>query len=209
MNSKSIIIFDFDGVIADSGDKIYELLNNMAPDFGIARIKDSEMEKVRAMGFRELIKELNVPIYKLPVIVARLRKELAAEIPRLKPIKGISDVLKKLHQKGNRMGIITSNSEENTGLFLKNNKINFFEFINGGNSLFGKDKKIRKIIKDKNLLKDNVLYVGDETRDIEAARKAGVKIVSVCWGFNSEDVLRKHNPDWLLSKPEELLLLSR
>jgi len=204
---QQLLIFDFDGVIIDSGRKIAELLNNMAPDFGLKRVPESELEKFRKFGSRELLKELKVPIYKLPAIMTRLRKELSDEIPNLKLVSGISEILKSLSDKGFRMGIISSNSEMNVKEFLKKNNIDFFDFIEGGNSVFGKHRKIIKIIKKENALKDKCIYIGDETRDIEAARKAGVKVAAVSWGLNSREALEKYQPDWLLENPKNLLLL--
>ena len=51
----------------------------------------------------------------------------------------------------------------------------------------------------------NVLYVGDEVRDIEAAKKAGIRIAAVTWGYNSKKALEAYKPDYLVTKPEELL----
>ena len=50
-----------------------------------------------------------------------------------------------------------------------------------------------------------IVYVADETRDIEAAKKAKVRIISVTWGFNSREILKKQNPDFLVDRPEEIL----
>ncbi len=46
--------------------------------------------------------------------------------------------------------------------------------------------------------------MGDETRDIEAAKKSKIKIVAVTWGFNSSNVLAQHQPDFLIDIPQQL-----
>ena len=51
------------------------------------------------------------------------------------------------------------------------------------------------------------IYVGDETRDVEAARKAGVQIIAVGWGLNSRASLLLQNPDFIVDSPEELTQL--
>jgi phosphoglycolate phosphatase-like HAD superfamily hydrolase len=48
------------------------------------------------------------------------------------------------------------------------------------------------------------VYVGDEVRDIVAARKAGVDVAAVSWGYNTREVLAKHEPDYLIERPELL-----
>lgn len=55
------------------------------------------------------------------------------------------------------------------------------------------------------MISHEVIYVGDETRDVEAAKKVGVKVIAVTWGINSEKILRKQNPDYLIVKPKELI----
>lgn len=53
-------------------------------------------------------------------------------------------------------------------------------------------------------------YVGDEVRDVEAARGAGMRSIAVSWGFNSEMALRAAHPDYIAASPNELPdLLSR
>jgi phosphoglycolate phosphatase len=64
---------------------------------------------------------------------------------------------------------------------------------------------MKKIIKLERLDKDACIYVGDETRDIEAAHRAKLPIVSVTWGFNSKKILVKYKPDFLANQPNDLL----
>jgi phosphoglycolate phosphatase-like HAD superfamily hydrolase len=52
-----------------------------------------------------------------------------------------------------------------------------------------------------------VLDVGDEVRDIETARQAGVAVAAVTWGFNSRELLARHAPDYLVERPEPILSL--
>jgi phosphoglycolate phosphatase-like HAD superfamily hydrolase len=53
----------------------------------------------------------------------------------------------------------------------------------------------------------DVVYVGDEVRDIEAGRQAGVAVAAMTWGFNDRALLARHCPDYLVERPEELLQL--
>ena len=55
--------------------------------------------------------------------------------------------------------------------------------------------------------KENAIYVGDEVRDIKAAKKAGVKVASVTWGYNLESVLSSFHPDYIINRPEDLIKL--
>ena len=72
-------------------------------------------------------------------------------------------------------------------------------------SLFGKHRTLKRFMKTCNLSTNDVVYIGDEARDIEAAHRVGMRIIAVGWGFNSEQRLRAQNPDVFIAKPEELL----
>jgi phosphoglycolate phosphatase len=61
------------------------------------------------------------------------------------------------------------------------------------------------VIKQRQIKPETVIYVGDETRDIEAAKKANVQVIAVSWGFNSPEALARENPNFLIDHPWELL----
>jgi phosphoglycolate phosphatase len=101
--------------------------------------------------------------------------------------------------------IISSNIKENIHQFLKKYKIDYFDYVLSGSSLFGKDKLINKLIKSKNISKEATIYVGDEVRDIDASHNSGIKIAAVTWGYNSKEILEFNNPDMIVKDPKELL----
>ena len=105
------------------------------------------------------------------------------------------------------MGILSSNSQENIEIFLKNHKLDLFDFIHSTSKVWSKDTTLKKIISKYHIPLADMFYIGDETRDIIMAKKVGVKMAAVTWGYNSAAALSKHNPDFLLNSPQELLKL--
>ncbi|MDX2100769.1 MAG: HAD-IA family hydrolase [Leptolyngbyaceae cyanobacterium bins.59] len=205
----SVVVFDFDGTIADTLDAVVHIANHLADEFGYQPVGAEEVKRLRHMSSREVIQQSKIPFIKIPFLVRKVRTELKAQIPTLKPVSGMPETLKQLKQQGNRMGIITSNSEENVIAFLKSNEMkDAIDFVYSGVSLFGKGRLIRRFLKESNLPAESVLYVGDETRDIEAAKRAGTRAVAVTWGFNSREVLTSHRPDFLVDRPEELIAIA-
>ena len=77
------------------------------------------------------------------------------------------------------------------------------------NEVMGNDYGNSKVLKIRWIKKKypsrEIIYIGDTGGDIIESRKAGVKNIGVSWGFNSYKVLKKHRPDYLIRKPEELL----
>ncbi len=201
-----VIIFDFDGTIADTVDALVSIANNLAVEFNYAQITPEEFVILKNLTSKEIFKYSGIPLFKIPFLLKKVKRELKNKIPELKPIQGIPEALLELKNDGNRLGIVTSNSKDNVKEFLKvNNLDNLFEFVHPGVTIFGKTKIINNILRQKQIKTQQVIYVGDETRDIEASKKSQVKVCSVTWGFNSEVALAKENPDFLIHHPRELV----
>lgn len=201
------LIFDFDGTIANSFETIIAVANQLAKKYGYKQISKKDIPKLRNKTPFQLLAHFKISLWKLPFLIKEARKELHSYAAFQRPYKSIPEVLTKLKKKKYKIGILTSNSEENVKSFLKKNAMNIFDFIYCGSTIFGKDKLLRKILKEKKLKKEDVIYIGDEIRDIEAAKKVGVKIAVVTWGFNSQEVLQKHHPDFLIKSPAQLITL--
>lgn len=201
-----VLIFDFDGTIADTLKYGQEIANKLAEEFHFNKVKDWEIPLLKHKSTQELIKYLEVPILKLPRIISRAHHELHLQMDNIEPIAGLKDILVELSHIVQTMGILTSNSKKNVEKFLKNHELSYvFDFIDSSPRLLGKSHQIKSVIKLHNLDRKDVIYIGDETRDIEATKKAHVKMAAVTWGFNSSEKLAEFNPDFVLDEPEQLL----
>ncbi len=204
MNTR-LIIFDFDGTIADTQDTLIAIANRLAPEFGFSPFGAEEIAHYKHLTTREIIKESRVRWWQIPFFIKRVKQELKEEMKAVQPILGIELALEELRNNHFQLGIITSNSEENASQFLRQHGLlHYFNFVQSSFHLFGKHKVIQRLLNEKKISPETVTYVGDETRDIEAAHKSGVKIVAVSWGFNAEDALMKMQPDALIAHPSEL-----
>lgn len=201
-----VLIFDFDGTIADSFDTVLGIANRLADEFGYPSTSPETAEHLKNLSSREIIRRSQVAFWQIPFLLKRLRSELHHEIQHLHPIPGMKDALQTLHQQGNHLGIVTSNSQENVAAFLATHDLSdLFDFIGSGLTVFGKGRVIQAALRQYRLDPATVIYVGDETRDIEAARKIGIPAIAVSWGYNSSQALASHHPDVLIHQPEELI----
>ncbi|WP_313929885.1 HAD-IA family hydrolase [Microcoleus sp. FACHB-SPT15] len=206
MMSVKVIIFDFDGTLADTFDAVVRISNRLASEFGYKQAVPDDLAKIRNLGSREIIKQSGISLFKIPFLLKRLKADLHNEILYLNPIFGIEEALAKLNYEGNQLGILTSNSEENVRIFLKKHEMeDLFSFIFSETKLFSKHKVLRKFLQKNHLTPEEVIYVGDETRDIEAAKKINMKAIAVSWGFNSKEALAAQNPEFLIHQPNELI----
>ena len=202
----TVIIFDFDGTIADTLVAIADITNRLAPVFGYSPAGPERLKFLQNLSAQQLLKQSEISVFKIPFLLRRVKSELRQEIPQLNLIPGMGNVLKTLAAQEHTLGIVTSNSAENVNLFLKKHDLaRLFSFIHTGTTLLGKSKVFKQVLRQKKLTANQVLYVGDETRDIEAAQKISIRIVAVSWGFNSRQALFSKNPDFLIDHPNELI----
>jgi phosphoglycolate phosphatase len=202
-----LIIWDFDGTIADSLQIFIAATNRLAKDFGYQPISSSQIAMLRTLSLREMVRtQLKVPTWKLLFFLRRFRQELTQMTVDLQLIAGMKEALLEIHQQNYRLGIVTSNSRQNVENFLHLQGIShLFEFIYGGQVLSGKGKVLKSLLKLNRRKSEKIIFVGDETSDIKAAKQVGLANIAVSWGFNNREVLAASDPDMLIDRPKELL----
>ena len=193
-----MIIFDFDGTLADSIGLGFDLVNSHAERLGYTQVPRERGMELSAL---EIMKEAHISFFKLPRLVIFFKKLLAENSDKIKMIDGADQLLAKLKAEGHKLGILTTNSADCVSDFLKKNNLkDYFTYIRTDVAMFGKIKALKKAKKQ---LKTDFIYVGDELRDVEACRFLGIPIVSVPYGFNSARVLEKKNPGLVAANYEE------
>lgn len=202
-----VVLFDFDGTLADSFPIFLEIVTKLSEKHKFKTLSSAELEKLRAENTKNLLKIIKIPIYKVPILARDMKKLQSLSIENIKPFPEIPQTLKTLKENGIMLGILTSNSPDNVAKFLLKNNLNYFDYIIGNIGIFGKAGSLKNFVKKQKMNNEDILYVGDETRDIEACQRAGVRVAAVTWGFNSETGLKKCKPDFLVQKPKELLQL--
>ncbi len=204
------LLFDFDGTLVDSFDCVVETFMRLADEMHFRKIKKEEIEDLRNLSSTEFVKFLNIPLYQIPTLIYRTRKYLFHEMHRLQPVADMPYILQQLSKTGSTLGILTSNSAANVKLWLKQHHLqDVFSFIYIESSFFSKKNLLKRILKKHKIPLSQAYYIGDETRDIEAANQNQIRSIAVTWGYNSEKALTKAEPYLLIRRPQDLLRLFR
>ena len=198
-----LVLFDFDGTIADSFEEVLKIFNELSKKYNLKKFKDDKSLQNYSTG--QLIKMMNIPFFKIPFLLFETKRMMKSRLDRIKMFEGVTTTLKTLKEKDVRIGILSSNNGENIRTFLSKNDLNVFEFIYSGSGLFDKSRHMKKICRKHKINPGDMVYVGDEVRDIIAARKAGIKIISVTYGYNTKDVLQENNPDYLIDNIRDII----
>ncbi len=201
---KKIILFDFDGTIANTPPVAFEITNKAIKDFGYEPITTEDFRSLQQMKPLEILTHFRFPLWKVPSLINRVKKELLVQINKVKLYPGIERLLLNLKMDQFKLAILSSNLKETVDKFLELHALLIFEYIRCEPNIFEKSKLIRKFLKSNNLKASEVVYIGDEVRDIEASRDNKVKVIAVSWGFNSAQTLAKAKPDYIAQKPAEI-----
>ncbi|WP_102344968.1 HAD-IA family hydrolase [Bacillus sp. Marseille-P3661] len=199
------VIFDFDGTLADSKLVFIAAYNALADKHQYKKISLDDLEMLKKLSIKERAKQLQFPLYKLPFLLPQLFQLYRQSLDQIQLFKGIDELLCALKQKGYKIAIISSNSQDNIIEILERNKIGGISSILCSNRIFGKDRLIKRFLRNHKLKASEVIYVGDEQRDIKACKKAGIKMIWVGWGYDDVEVIQSSQPEYMVNNPADIL----
>ena len=199
----SLVIFDLDGTLVDSLPWFLRTINDVADRFGFRRVRDDEVEALRHAGTREILSRLEVPLWKLPMIGRHMRRLKAEQAADITLFDGVDAMLRTLACAGLHLALVSSDSEANARRKLGEAAALFAHFDCSA-SIFGKAAKFRRVLKRAGVAPVQAIAIGDETRDIEAARAAGIACGAVTWGYAAPRALRELGPDLLFERMDDI-----
>jgi len=199
-----LAIFDSDGTLADTLPWMRSVFNELALTHGFKQVDPEDYERMRDLHGRELLTALELPLWKMPRVMRDLRVRMEAPAGGFAPFPGIAGALQQLFDRGLRLGVVSSNSRANVENVLGSSIAGLIHHYDCGASIFGKASKIKAVVRRSGIDPRKAIYVGDEVRDAEAARKAGIAFGAVSWGFHRVETLLAHDPQEFFGTPSEL-----
>lgn len=201
MNYK-LIIFDFDGTLADTFSLFLNAINEAADRYRFKRI-DWDLDILRRLDVKQILSCHEIPFWKLPFVVRHMQSLMKRNIADITLFPGIDQALHALSENGATLAIVTSNSRENVLKVLGAQNAERFSYIECA-SVFGKKNKLRKILANSQIAPEDAILIGDEIRDAQAAKEAGIPFGAVSWGYNHIDALRLHGAQKIFIHTGEL-----
>lgn len=204
MAAYKLVIFDFDGTLGDTFGWMLDTSDALADRFGYRKIDRSQLDTLRHLSAREMMKIHKLPALKVPAIAAHFQKLMKEDAGRIALFDGVEDMLRSVHAAGVTMAVVSSNSEENIRIVLGPELCELIGMFNCGASMFGKASKFRKVLKRLGVKPGETISIGDEIRDLDAAREVGLATGVVCWGYTAPDALRSQKPDAVFETVAEI-----
>jgi phosphoglycolate phosphatase len=179
------------------------VFNELAREYGVREVDMRDYERYRDLHGRALLRELKLPIWKLPQVVSGMRKRMSQHAGQFSLFSGMNDVLEQLADSQMQLAIVSSNSRQNVERVLGPDNVKRIRHFACEVSMFGKAAKLKTVLKASAVGREEAIYIGDEIRDAEAAQKVGIAFGGVGWGQHSEKALRAQKPaHFFASVPE-------
>lgn len=201
---KLTVIFDFDGTLANTIDLVARLYNEHAESFGALHIDMAEFPELRKLGYKKAMKKKKIRWTAIPRMALLISREMKQHMDEVKPYDGIVESLRSMQESGVAIGVLTSNNAALVKDFFAQHNFPQFDFVLSEKTLWGKEKALKKIMKRYGLMRERVVYVGDEPRDINASRKAKITSIGVTWGAGGKESIDLAPPDYIVNTAEEL-----
>jgi phosphoglycolate phosphatase len=197
-----LIIFDLDGTLADSFAFFVSVHNRLADRHGFRRISPAEIEALRGHSARQVMRHVGLPRWKLPWVARSfVRMMRDADIPLFTDVDWM---LQHLQRSGATLALVSSNAADNCRRILGDAHWQRLAHVECGASIFGKRRRIARVLRATGVDPSRAIYIGDQSTDAEAARRAGVAFGAVAWGYATRVSLERLKPTHLFDAVEDL-----
>jgi phosphoglycolate phosphatase len=143
-------------------------------------------------------------MWKLPFVARHTRRLKAEQTASIPLFAGVEPMLCALAEAGLRLALVSSDTEANAREKLGSSASLFSDF-NCAASIFGKPAKFRRVLERARVKPLQAIAIGDETRDIEAARAVGIACGAVTWGFAAPRALIDRKPDLVFERMADIV----
>ena len=204
----ALIIFDFDGVLADTLNDLIQFGQEVCDELGIQHVvKKEDLSNLEVMSFASFGRSCEVPEDLVEEFVRRCLKRFSEKQAPPAIFHGLSTIVRNLALH-HTLVIITTNSSQNVSAFLVEHGLGkCIHAVYGIDIPGSKAQKISIARKQFSLdtKRESVFMIGDSLSDIRAAREASVTSIAVTWGHQSLEHLLRGDPDYVVRFPHELV----
>jgi phosphoglycolate phosphatase len=208
----NVVIFDFDGVLVDTGLDIANAMNFVLCHFHLPELPADTIIGFIGGGAGKLVRDslgeahAHLLDQALPMFLERYSQYYLVDTC-LYP--GVLEVLQCLHQAGKTLAIATQKPEPITHAILSGLKIDpYISMVVGPESITHRKphpESLLKIIQSVQAGPQRVIMVGDMVTDIQAGQAAGTLTCAVTYGLGQRAGLAAAKPDFIVDEIKDLL----
>jgi phosphoglycolate phosphatase len=197
--AKKFVLFDFDGVIADSFQVGFEVYKSVYPDLTVAEFREAFDGNIH--DWKEAMAKRNARKRDGVDSISEYSRHMNGAVHI---VPGMREVVINL-EKEYSLAVISSTLSHAISEFLAAHDLSgHFEWIMGSDVHWSKTQKVKMVFDKYEVAADDCIFVTDTLGDIREARGADVDSIAVTWGFQTPDTLREGNPFRLVEAPKEI-----
>lgn len=198
-----VVIFDFDGTIADTLPLMLDIYHKKAETKGWPVITPTTLIELKRHSFTDAMKWAGVKFWQIPGLLKVGRQYINERADEIDLFDGMHEVLDKVSLKYPTY-ILSNNSPETIRKVLLKHGLDGRVKVLPRPALFNKANSIKRLVKTNKYFDHEVIMVGDELRDFEACRKTNTKFVGVSWGLQDKDLLIQKGAEIVCETPASL-----
>jgi phosphoglycolate phosphatase len=182
-----LIVWDWDGTLADSTGLITDALLNAAAQVGLPTLTSSKASSIIGLGLREAIHALygDIPAAQAQALATQYSNNYYAGESSIPLFAGAVDTIKTLNKRGFKLAVATGKGRRGLNLALQHCALtHYFHATRTVDECFSKPhpQMLHELMEALVVLPERTLMIGDTSYDLQMAKNAGVRSVGVTYG---------------------------
>jgi len=213
MQHYKLVIFDWDGTLMDSVDRIVSCMQSAAQIVGLPIPSYNEAKQIIGLSIPEALKALFAGITDEQIEVMRLQYKhqyLEGDNTPTPLFDHAINLLSQLRQENKLLAVATGKGREGLNRVLHvSETANFFHTTRCAGEMPSKPnpEMLNSILAELNVAPHEAIMIGDTSHDLKMAQNAGVDSIGVTFGVHDSDILVKYQPKAIVDSLAELYSL--
>ena len=208
-NKYDLIVWVWDGTLADSTGMITQALVSAAAQVGLPTLAPEKARSIIGLGLKESIFALygDLPIEQARSLATQYNTNYYAGEGAIPLFAEAKDTILSLHKRGYKLAVATGKGRRGLNLALEHVGLGaYFHATKTVDECFSKPhpQMLDELMDALVVLPERTLMIGDTHYDIEMAKNAGVTVAAVSYGAQPTEVLLSYQPDFLFDSFAQL-----
>ena len=193
-----LIVWDWDGTLADSAGMITNAIVQAAAQVGLPELDPNAARNIIGLGLKESIHELfgDIPDHKVQALATQYSANYDACEQAIPLFEGAKETITELNRRGYKLAVATGKGRRGLNLALEHCGLgNYFHTTRTMDECFSKPhpQMLDEIMDVCVVTPERTLMIGDTSYDLQMAKNASVQAVAVTFGAQTCDKLMSYN----------------
>ncbi len=194
-----LIVWDWDGTLANSTGMITNALLKAAEQVGLPALTPKTTSSIIGLGLRESIQTLygDIPADQAQALATQYTANYYANESKIPLFTGAADTIKALNKRGFKLAVATGKGRRGLNLALEHSGLGkYFHSSRTVDECFSKPhpQMLDELMEYLVVMPERTLMIGDTSYDLQMAQNAGVRSVGVTYGAQAAEQWQHLNP---------------